>query len=320
MDGSNARSGNSITSIQNYVSTNQKYGGLIHDSVLKKVKTGLTAFMTHVFTVSPPWQYVHIFISTYRIIQFYFFSFCPGFKGLWTGTDLASHISTFACFFPSDVIESNSKIILLFFSALTVVFFAIVGISSFSLARYGKCSRPAVMIVYFYVSILGYLVITSSSYVSGCSIAMTLTNNGKILYVLNPLISFLLTLVYLWFMHNYVYMSTLFRPSSLPSLTVNPQIMALWFFSIEEFLMGLSAYSTGMLQMIFLVLTLGCYLGTWACGSYQGGFLKIRNSGLIQAVSIGGGISLVVFSVLLWMKKPSRLEFLFGFAFFDIAL
>ncbi|EAY04508.1 Adenylate and Guanylate cyclase catalytic domain containing protein [Trichomonas vaginalis G3] len=255
----------------------------------------------YVTTASPPYYFLHVIFSIWRILQFFGPSFCTRYYSFWGKDTTMSTVNDVLSFFfsivPASFHDVATPYFMLIFSCLFIVFYIFIIICAQVYSKQAKLPKvvPPILTVFFGTA--GYILPPIACEMAAETIGRMIYNKHEYVNAMN-IIGIILVVftvsVYVWLVAAIYSVTITFRPDSLqtivPSVQVSVILVTLTLYTITGVASELSLYP----RVVFTLLGAVVYLSTLFATNQYGGFVVIGYKKAIFASSISGIILLCI--------------------------
>jgi PAS domain S-box-containing protein len=313
-----------LSSSQAFSSKN-KYGGLIQQPIHKRLRNSLFQLNTYLTETCPHMIFMHEVISIFRILQLYGPALLVNFN-FWKDRTITKRLlEIFSVFFhliPPSYREETTTALSFGYVVIIIIIYVLFVASAIYLIKYAKIDRSISLACVIILNTIGILVHPIVFDICGESIGREIakvSNASLRLRVIEIVLIIIFFIFFLWLFQELFSTSMFCRPTSCFCILGQPQPRLLLLTTFISISAGIAAPTTGIVQIIFCVVSIVLYgLSIVNCLLY-GGFLNRIHRILIFTVSVASVLQFIEYLVLKILKvNGSDLMFLVLIAQFFI--
>ena len=296
-----------------------KYGNLLKQPWIKKLRDYYFDLFTYMDTVVPNLFPMHEVISVWRMLQFIIPCLCAANNLIWESDKpiglTVSIISVFGHIIPVDYRKDSSVIVEFFYCAINILFFVAVITSAFYYKKTAKLPTHIPSIISVYINTFGYLIHPINLNLVGEAFGRLINGEALHLSLFIEILSIVLSLfcfcMWFWFFDQISVVSFLFRPNSLISVLGSTQTFIFITTNLVTFILAIasqiSKYPSAVLTFASAIIYLVGLTSVYTPGS----FISSTHKRLVFSCSISSCIFTFLMGVYIIIERKATFAELF---------
>ncbi|KAK8886704.1 hypothetical protein M9Y10_042171 [Tritrichomonas musculus] len=305
----------------------QKYGGLLEKSQSKILRKQLSELISYVYSVSPPFETLHSVITVIRILQLIGPSLFPGYLEFWETDPIANKtLFVFSIFFylipPKCHPQASLPMIIIYIimTAFSIILLLVCAKIFQKNANLPKLVPPFISIYFFSI---GFILPPIACEILFSKFSNYIFETSKNEHVARTIIllvvSFILTIIYLFIFLTIALQVLTFQPMSLITVCTVPQNLIVITVLVINVLVSICEYAGHTITMVFCFIIAVCYFVSSLTVFYKGGLAKPVESKVYFASCLTGGTMCIIIGVMQILKKDASFILLAVFIALEVA-
>ncbi|OHS96775.1 Adenylate and Guanylate cyclase catalytic domain containing protein [Tritrichomonas foetus] len=263
LNGSSSTPSVITTSSLHSIDLSSNYGGIIELSTYKKARNSLFQLFDYVSSSTPSFFGLHVFISLWRIIQYFGPALACNYRNFWGEGSIMLRVldigSVIFHFIPVSFRGDYSFIFLYIYSIIFFLFYVFILVSANYLTQNAKLPKGVPIFISVFMSTVGYIFQPVCSMLIGELIGRMIMDSEKYAN-LNNILSLVLaaffSTIYFWLYSAIYSVSIIFKPDSLMTIVPSVQILTLVVYYSVTLTIGLASQLSRIPRMILTVIGL----------------------------------------------------------------